>query len=72
MNNFLTNLASEAERSANLGDHVDIKLMMENFAGLIIKEITEIVYDEVRYEISKETAGNICNTIKHRFGQCND
>ena len=49
MNNRLLELAQEAELSANLGNAIDIKLMMKNYAQLIIKEcvgICENVEDE--------------------------
>ena len=38
MNNRLLELAQEAEQSANLGNAIDIKLMMKNYAQLIIRE----------------------------------
>lgn len=38
MNNRLLELAQEAEQSANLGNAIDIKLMMHNYALLIVKE----------------------------------
>lgn len=38
MNNRLLELAQEAEQSANLGNAIDIKLMMNNYAQLIIRE----------------------------------
>ena len=38
MNNRLLELAQEAEQSANLGNAIDIKLMMNNYAQLIIQE----------------------------------
>jgi hypothetical protein len=38
MNDKLLELAQEAEQSANLGNAIDIKLMMKEFARLIIRE----------------------------------
>ena len=38
MKNRLLELAQEAEQSANLGNAIDIKLMMKNYAQLIIRE----------------------------------
>ena len=38
MNDRLLELAQEAEQSANLGNAIDIKLMMKNYAQLIIRE----------------------------------
>ena len=42
MNNRLLELAQEAEMSANLGNASDIKLMMNNYAMLIVKECAKI------------------------------
>ena len=42
MNNRLLELAQEAEMSANLGNAIDIKLMMNNYAMLIVKECAKI------------------------------
>ena len=42
MNNRLLELAQEAEQSANLGNAIDIKLMMKNYAQLIIQECVGI------------------------------
>ena len=38
MNERMLELASKAEQFANLGDHVDVKIMMEKFAQLIAGE----------------------------------
>lgn len=38
MNQRIKELASQAEMSANCGDCVDVKIMMEKFAELIINE----------------------------------
>jgi hypothetical protein len=46
MNNRLLELAQEAEQSANLGNAIDVKLMMQNYAELIVKELLNIA-DEV-------------------------
>lgn len=43
MNEQIRELAEEAEMSANKGDHVDVKLMMEKFAELIILKCAAIV-----------------------------
>lgn len=42
MNNRLLELAQEAEMSANLGNGIDVKLMMDNYAMLIVKECAKI------------------------------
>jgi hypothetical protein len=41
----LLELAQEAEQSANLGNAVDVKLMMQNYAKLIIKECLSLSSD---------------------------
>ena len=41
----LLELAQEAEQSANLGNAVDVKLMMQNYAQLIIKECLSLSSD---------------------------
>jgi hypothetical protein len=38
MNDKLLELAQEAEQAANLGNAIDIRLMMKEFARLIIRE----------------------------------
>ena len=43
MNNRLLELVQEAEQSANLGNAIDVKLMMQNYAELIIKECIKSV-----------------------------
>jgi hypothetical protein len=45
MNERIRELAEQAEMSANKGDHVDVKLMMEKFAELIVKECANICDD---------------------------
>ena len=40
MNKRIQELAEQAEMAANMGDHVDVKLMMEKFAQLILGECT--------------------------------
>jgi len=40
MNKRIQKLAEQAEMAANMGDHVDVKLMMEKFAQLILGECT--------------------------------
>jgi hypothetical protein len=46
VNNRLLELVQEAEQSANLGNAIDVKLMMQNYAELIVKELLNIA-DEV-------------------------
>ena len=38
MNERIRELAEQAEMAANKGDHVDVKIMMEKFAELIVRE----------------------------------
>lgn len=38
MNERIRELAAQAEMFANRGDHVDVKMMMEKFAELIVQE----------------------------------
>jgi hypothetical protein len=38
MNERIRELAEQAEMSANMGDHVDVKIMMAKFAQLIVQE----------------------------------
>jgi hypothetical protein len=47
MNERIRELAEQAEMSANKGDHVDVKLMMEKFAELIVKECIETVAENM-------------------------
>ena len=46
MNNRILELAEQAEIAANKGDHVDVKIMMEKFAELIVRECAGI-YDAI-------------------------
>ena len=43
MNERIQELAEQAELSANRGDYVDVKAMMEKFAELIVKECIQVV-----------------------------
>jgi hypothetical protein len=66
--NKLLELAAKAEESANLGNAIDIKLMMNNYALMIIEEALEIVYDEITYELSEEKADEIILRVGTYFG----
>ena len=46
MNKRILELAERAEIAANKGDHVDVKIMMEKFAELIVRECAGI-YDAI-------------------------
>jgi hypothetical protein len=43
MNPRIRLLAEQAEMAANKGDSVDVKIMMEKFAQLIVKECCEVL-----------------------------
>lgn len=47
MNERIRLLAEQAEMSANKGDHVDVKLMMEKLAELIVRECIETVAENM-------------------------
>jgi hypothetical protein len=66
--NRLLELAQEAEQSANLGNAIDIKLMMQNYAQLIIQEAMEIVRDEVSFFSDWACADNAVTKVKEHFG----
>ena len=77
----LLELAQEAEQSANLGNAIDIKLMMRNYGVLIVKECAGIC-DRLEDEYLKESddahepdtihigvgAGICCTAILEHFG----
>ena len=68
MNNRLLELAQEAEQSANLGNAIDIKLMMKNYAQLIIQECVGIC-DKVEDEyLTKRSSVN--SDIAHGADLC--
>jgi len=67
MNNRLLELAQKAEQSANLGNAIDIKLMMKNYAQLIIEECVGIC-DNVEYEYLSRSSVNI--DIAHGADLC--
>ena len=43
MNERIRELAQQAEMAANKGDHVDVKIMMEKFAELIVMECAQVL-----------------------------
>ena len=45
MNERIKELAQQAEMAANNGDHVDVKIMMEKFAELIVWECVKVNYN---------------------------
>ena len=65
MNPRIQELAEQAEMAANKGDHVDVKIMMEKFAELIVMECADIVADAVDH---REPASTYVDKIKQHFG----
>ena len=71
MNPRIQELAEQAEMAANKGDHVDVKIMMEKFAELIVRDCVGVcnkVYfdnypDAEDFERSEEG-----EAIKQHFG----
>ena len=45
MNKRILELAEQAEIAANKGDHVDVKIMMEKFAELIVQECVDVIME---------------------------
>ena len=44
MSERIKELAEQAEMAANKGDHVDVKIMMEKFAELIVRECIDTAF----------------------------
>lgn len=42
MNKKIKELAQQAEMASNMGDQVDVEVMMEKFAELIVKEVIAV------------------------------
>jgi hypothetical protein len=75
MNERIQELAQQAEMSANKGDHVDVKLMMEKFAQLIVQECAQglrdyakFLHEEYPHEYDDLTAENCAVIIEEQFG----
>jgi hypothetical protein len=64
VNNRLLELAQEAELSANLGNAIDIKLMMKNYAQLIIQECVDTIMNDTDRHRKEYFAG----LLKEHFG----
>jgi hypothetical protein len=64
MNERILELAEQAEISANKGDHVDVKLMMEKFAELIVRECMKVSMKSVGPDAEHEA----WYLIKEHFG----
>ena len=56
MNERIKKLAEQAEMAANKGDHVDVKIMMEKFAELIVRECANVA-DENYIHRGSRTCG---------------
>jgi len=56
MNERIKELAEQAEMAANKGDHVDVKIMMAEFAELIVRECAEWygTYEEIAGDSDEE------------------
>ena len=67
MNKRIKELAEQAEIAANKGDHVDVKIMMEKFAELIVKECAGI-YDAIDNGNLVMGADNYLEALTKRFG----
>ena len=67
MNERIKELAEQAEMAANKGDHVDVKIMMEKFAELIVRECMNIAYE---YDAPKMSGPGmiIAGQIQDHFG----
>lgn len=71
MNERIRELAEQAEMAANNGDHVDVKIMMEKFAELIVKECAGVCDDErdsTDSDFGKLVAEGCALKIMERFG----
>lgn len=66
MNKRIQELAAQAEMSANKGDHVDVKQMMEKFAELIVQDcLWQIVKD---VQVPQNIQALIGERFKEHFG----
>ena len=74
MNERIKELAEQAELKANQGDHIDVKIMMEKFAELIVRECADIAQDFVTVENNKLgehvhiSLWKLQDTLKEHFG----
>ena len=65
----LLELAQEAELSANLGNAVDVKLMMRNYGVLIVKECANLSTDIDDYQNILEHFGVINGKYQDILGK---
>jgi hypothetical protein len=68
MNERIKELAEQAEMSANMGDHVDVKIMMAKFAELLIKECMGVALKHTPYIELCDYSWLIYDKIKEHFG----
>lgn len=77
MNERMLELAKEAEWLANRGDHVDVKVMMQKFAELIVRECCKYLNNEAErlYGLKHDDSGLLAEKcydniqgIKEHFG----
>lgn len=52
MNERIQELAEQAEMAANNGDSVDVKIMMDKFAELIVRECAKFLEENSGYDES--------------------
>ena len=74
MNERIRLLAGQAEMAANKGDHVDVKIMMEKFAKLLVQECVGVCLDRHHTwkwdnELDSDSGPRDCaRSIKEHFG----
>ena len=69
MKERIRELAGQAEMFANKGDHVDVKIMMEKFAELIVRECCDILQTEtIMHDGYGYNQGFLHKKIKEHFG----
>ena len=68
MNTRLLELAQQAEESANLGNAIDIKLMMQNYAELIIQDCIEVCHENLGYCWECGGGQTVHHSLKEHFG----
>ena len=68
MNERLQELAQQAEMFANKGDRVDVKIMMEKFSELIVRECAQAADDWYTNSDGKEISWHVDAHIKKHFG----
>ena len=65
MNPRILELAEQAEMAANKGDHVDVKIMMEKFAELIVQECAQFIFVLDAEPVSHKSAARM---LQEHFG----